>query len=89
MQEVWVQFPQLGRFPGGGNGNPLQYFCLENCMDRGALWAIVYVAKSQTQLSDSHTHTVFKLLFHLHMCNIQQVNRTYLYSVAEKIIKKY
>ena len=28
--------PGLGRFPGGGNGNPLQYFCLENCMDRGA-----------------------------------------------------
>ena len=28
--------PGLGRFPGGGNGNPLQYSCLENCMDRGA-----------------------------------------------------
>ena len=28
--------PELGRFPGEGNGNPLQYFCLENPMDRGA-----------------------------------------------------
>ena len=28
--------PRLGRFPGDGNGNPLQYFCLENSMDRGA-----------------------------------------------------
>ena len=37
----------LGGSPGGGNGNPLQYSCLENPMDRGALWATVYrVAKS-------------------------------------------
>ena len=43
--------PGLGRSPGGGNGNPLQYSCLENPMDRGALWATVHrVAKSQTRL---------------------------------------
>ena len=43
--------PGLGRSPGGGNGNPLQYSCLENPMDRGAWWATVHrVAKSQTQL---------------------------------------
>ena len=30
--------PGLGRSPGGGNGNPLQYSCLENSMDRGAWW---------------------------------------------------
>ena len=30
--------PGLGRSPGGGNGNPPQYFCLENPMDRGAWW---------------------------------------------------
>ena len=37
---------------GGGNGNPLQYSCLENPMDRGAWWAIVHgLAKSQTRLS--------------------------------------
>ena len=35
-QETWVWW---GRFPGGGNGNPLQYFCQENPMDRGAWWA--------------------------------------------------
>ena len=36
-------------FPGGGNGNPLQYSCLENSMDRGAWQATVHgVAKSQT-----------------------------------------
>ena len=45
--------PGLGRSPGEGNGNPLQYYCLENPMDRGAWQAAVYgVAKSQTQLSD-------------------------------------
>ena len=43
---------KLGRFPGEGNGNPLQYSCLENYIDRGAWWAIVHrVAKSQTPLS--------------------------------------
>ena len=41
--------PGLGRSPGGGNGNPLQYSCLENPMDRGAWRATVYrVTKSQT-----------------------------------------
>ena len=35
--------PGLGRFPGGGHGNPLQYSCLENPMDRGAWQATVHV----------------------------------------------
>ena len=44
---------ELGRSPGEGNGNPLQYSCLENSMDRGAWWAIVHgIAKSWTRLSD-------------------------------------
>jgi len=39
----------LGRSPGEGNGNPLQYSCLENAMDGGAWWATVHgVTKSQT-----------------------------------------
>ena len=43
----------LGRSPGEGNGNPLQYSCLENPMDRGAWWATVHVVvKSRTRLSD-------------------------------------
>ena len=41
--------PGLGKSPGEGNGNPLQYSCLENSMDRGAWWATVCgVAKSRT-----------------------------------------
>ena len=44
--------PGLGRSPGEGNGDPLQYSCLENPMD-GAWWATVHgVAKSQTRLRD-------------------------------------
>ena len=43
--------PGSGRSPGGGHGNPLQYSCLENPMDRGAWWTTVHEAvKSQTQL---------------------------------------
>ena len=43
--------PGLGRSLGGGHGNPLQYSCLENPMDRGAWQATVYgVAQSRTQL---------------------------------------
>ena len=46
--------PGLGRSPGGGNGNLLQYSCLENSMDRGAWQAIVYgVTESWKRL---HTH---------------------------------
>ena len=42
---------------GEGNGNPLQYSCLENPRDKGAWWAAVYgVAKSRTWLSDFHFH---------------------------------
>ena len=45
--------PGSGRSPGEGNGNPLQYPCLENPMDGGAWLATVHgVAKSQTRLSD-------------------------------------
>ena len=41
--------PGLGRSPGGGHGNPLQYSCLENSMDRGAWRALAHrLAKSQT-----------------------------------------
>ena len=44
--------PELGGTLGGGNGNPIQYSCLENPMDREACQATVHgVAKSQTQLS--------------------------------------
>ena len=47
--------PGSGRSPGEGNGNPLQYSCLENPMDRGAWWTTIHgVAKSQTRLTSLH-----------------------------------
>ena len=43
--------PSVRKIPGGGHGNPLQYSCLENAVDRGAWWAAVHgVAQSQTRL---------------------------------------
>ena len=63
--------PGSGGAPGGRNGNPLQYSCLENPMDRGAWWATVHgVAKSWTQLS-RHTHT--RTLFY----SIQNFSRSF------------
>ena len=38
----WDSIPALGRSTGAGNGNPLQYSCLENPMDRGAWWATIH-----------------------------------------------
>ena len=49
--------PGSGRSPGEGYGNPLQYSCLGNSMDREVWWVTVHrVTKSWTQLSDSHLH---------------------------------
>ena len=53
--------PVSGRSPGKGNGYPLQYFCLEDTMDRGAWWATVHwVTNSWTHLNDfKHTYTMY------------------------------
>ena len=50
--------PGLGLSRGGGHGNPIQYSCLDNSMDRGAWWAIVHrVAKSWSDWACMHTQT--------------------------------
>jgi len=50
--------PGSGKSPGGGHGNPLQDFCLENPMDRRACWATVQrITKNQTGLKQLSTHT--------------------------------
>ena len=55
--------PRSGRFPGGGNGNPLQYSCLENPMERGDCCATVHgVTKSQTRLSHWAQHSSSSVL---------------------------
>ena len=44
--------PGLGRSPGEGNGNPLQYSCLENSMDRGAWRAIVHGVAKESDMTE-------------------------------------
>ena len=53
--------PELGRFPGEGNGNTLKHSCLENSIDRGAWWATVHgVAESWTRLNNYYTQNLEK-----------------------------
>ena len=62
-----VSIPGWGRYPRGGNGNPLQYSCLENLMDRGAWQAMVHgVAKSRTRLSMHHDYKALCKMRRLH-----------------------
>ena len=62
--------PESGRSPGEGNGNPFQYSCLENSMDRGAWQTTVHgVARSRTQLS---LHTQSNLLI---QCNPYKITK--------------
>ena len=57
---IMVFDPWVGRSPGGGNGNTLQYSCLENPMDRGAWWATVHgIPKSQIRLKWHSIHTTY------------------------------
>ena len=59
-KRLWFD-PWIKKIPGGGHGNPLQYSCLENSMDRGAQRAKVHrVAQSQTRLK--------RLITYTHMC---------------------
>ena len=57
--QILGSIPGSGRSPGGGHGNPLQYFCLKNPMDRGNWQATIHgITKSWTRLSlHTHTHT--------------------------------
>ena len=78
MQETRIRSLGLGRSPGEGDGNPLQYSCLENPMDRGAWKATVHgVAKSWTRLRDSP--------FHYYIYNVQGF-LLYLVERIEKIM---
>ena len=61
--------PGLGRFSGGGHGNPLQNPCLENSMDRGAWGATVHgVEKRRTRLSDWALRSVHMCMYSFTVC---------------------
>ena len=71
--------PGLRRFPGEGNGKPLQYSCLDNSMDRGVRQATVHgVAKSQTWRTHTHTdtHTHTHCLLSPSILRPPEINRT-------------
>ena len=71
--------PGSGRSPGGENGNPLQYSCLENSMDRGAWQATVYEpTKSWTRLS---THPQITYMLKTHLSYLQSEDCIHLRSV--------
>ena len=53
-----VSIPELGRSPGGGNDNPLQYSYVKNSMDRGAWWATVQGAAESNRTE--HAHTIYQ-----------------------------
>ena len=79
--------PGSGRSPRGGNGNLLQYSCLENSMHRGAWWATVHgVAKSWTRLSDQrtqkHTHAHIYILLVLFLWRILTNTLPYSYPTS-------
>ena len=89
----------LGRYPGGENGNPLQYSCLENPMDRGA-WRVTLhgVAKSWIQLSDwAHEvadHVILMVLtrissINLIICIIQTLPRTFFITLFNELFIRY
>ena len=53
--------PESGRFPGGGHGNPLQYSCLENPMDREAWWATGHgVTVGHSEATQHTSYTMYK-----------------------------
>ena len=69
--------PASGRSPGRGNGNPLQYSCLENSIDRGAWWATVHgVTKSQTRLSDNTQSFNYWQIFSLSLVSLFSIVRS-------------
>ena len=84
--------PETGRSPGEGNGNPLQYFCLGNLVDRAAWQAILHeVTESQTQLGDwacMHTHLKYIwFLFDNYISIMEKEMATHSSILAWKILR--
>ena len=82
--------PGLGRSSGEGNGNPLEYSCLENPMDGGAWQATIYgVTKSWTQLSDFTSPHLSSFMYHECLANIYCILGIGLVLEESKLIKEW
>ena len=77
MQETWVRSLGLGRSPGEGNGNPLQYSCLENSVDGGAWWATVHGVAESDMTERIHFHFIC-MKCPLNLTQFLYVSTTYL-----------
>ena len=56
--------PGSGRFPGGWRGNPRQYSCLENPMDREAWWAMIHGGCKELDMTEYFEHTELNKSYH-------------------------
>ena len=74
--------PGLGRFPPEGNGNRLQYFCLENSMDREARRATVHGITKETDTTEGFTHTHTHT--HTHTCHYAFVQTHRMYTTKSE-----
>ena len=80
IQEAPGSVPGLGRSPGEGNGNPLQYSCLENSRDRGAWLATVHsIAESDMTEQLIHTHQTKKILLKFFFYILNSPRSTFLW----------
>ena len=80
--------PRLGRSPGRGHGNPLQYSFLENSVDRGAWWSMVHrVTKSWTQRVTEHTHTHTHTYTHIYVLLIVIKFSGFVYKTAYPVLE--
>ena len=91
--------PESGRFPGGGNGNPLQYSCLENPMGRGAWWATVIKRRTWLKRLSSHARMTYlnvhpsnqKLLYIDYICIplLTTLITVFIFHIVQDSIKCY
>ena len=82
LRKHWLNL--WGRFPGGENGNSVQYFCLENPIDRGAWWTTVHSVK-RVRHDSAHMHCQ---VIRLYILNINYYCQLYLNKPGEEIAFK-
>ena len=79
--------PRLGRSPGGGNGNPFQYSCLENFMDRG-VWQVIVHGIAELDMTEWLTYTQqIRALYNISRIKILKLDHLYFYTFPELFLK--